>query len=342
MTNINVTNINYRNQRVNGAMTAVPQDQFAGSRRIGRGATIVNVNDARNLHIVGAGAPVTPTQQSVLVRRQDATAPVRRPPESAQNRQVVWKNTPPPRRTTFASHADQLKTTGDKPVVPPTIAQTRGAPRSAATRPISHTDAPAPTPRPNVNVQRPPEVQARPNNAPVPAKTPTAPSNPNVRAVPNTQPRVIDRPAPIARPNTNDRPAPRMDGPSPVNGSPNGSPAHTIAEPNQNGRPVPHAPPTETPRVAPSSPPNSRPVSHSDVQPIERQAPTPVRSAQPETRRSPVQGENPRPNTAPREAPPKREVAPPRQTETRQAPERRVPAEQTKQPEQDSKPPHRG
>ena len=134
VTNINVTNIQYRNQRVNGAMTAVPQDQFAGSRRIGRGATVVNVNDARNVRIVGDGAPVTPTQQSVLIRRQNTTTPVSRPPESAQNRQVVWKNTPPPRRTTFASHADQLTTTGDKPVVPPTIAQTRGAPRSGVAR----------------------------------------------------------------------------------------------------------------------------------------------------------------------------------------------------------------
>ncbi len=39
VTNVNVTNVTYRNQRVEGAMTAVSQDQFAGSRRIGRDAT---------------------------------------------------------------------------------------------------------------------------------------------------------------------------------------------------------------------------------------------------------------------------------------------------------------
>ena len=60
-------------------MTAVPQDQFAGSRRIGHGATIVTVEQARYAHVVGDGAPVTPTEQSVIIRRQNA-APVSRPP----------------------------------------------------------------------------------------------------------------------------------------------------------------------------------------------------------------------------------------------------------------------
>ncbi|MDQ2768764.1 MAG: hypothetical protein M3Y30_16605 [Gemmatimonadota bacterium] len=355
VTNINVTNIQYRNQRVNGAMTAVPQDQFAGSRRIGRGATIVNANDARNVHVVGDGAPVTPTQQSVLIRRQNTTTPVSRPSDAAQNRQVVWKNTPPPRRTTFASHADQLTTTGDEPVVPPTIAQTRGAPRSGITRGVSPTDGPAtvngpvntnarpvPNTRPNVNVQRYPAGAAQPDAAPTPAKAnPGTPANPNVRVVPNAQPSVTDRPAPNTRPNTNDRPVSHIDGPSPVNGSANGSPAHTVAEPNPNEHPTPNAQPTQAPRTAPASPPNTRPVSHTDVQPNERPAP---RSAQPEAQKSPEQGEGPRANTAPREAP-RTEAAPPRQADTRQAPERRAPTEEKdkpRQPEHDDKPPHRG
>jgi hypothetical protein len=334
VTNINVTNINYRNRNVNGAMTAVSQDQFAGSRRIGRGATIVNVNDARNVHIVGDGAPVTPTQQSVLIRRQNSTTPVSRPPESAQNRQVVWKNTPPPRRTTFASHADQLTTTGDKPVVPPTIAQTRGAPRSGITRGVSHTDGPTPVKapvnnnarpvpntRPNINVQRYPAGEAQPDRTPTPAKAnPGTPANPNVREVPNTRPNVNERPAPNTQPS---------------------------AQPAEQ----PHTQPAVAPRTAPVSPPNTRPVSHTDVQPNERAAPQPPRSAQPEARKSPEQGESPRANSTPRETPresprreeaPKREAAPPRQTETRQAPERRAPAEEKKQPDHDDKPPHRG
>jgi hypothetical protein len=331
VTNINVTNINYRNRNVNGAITAVSQDQFAGSRRIGRGATIVYVNDARNVHIVGTGAPVTPTQQSILVRR-NTTTPVSRPPESAQNRQVIWKNTPPPRRTTFASHADQLTSNGDKPVIPPTVAQTRGAPRSGSTRGMSHTDVPAavsspadngarrvPNTRPNINVQRYPAGEAQPDRAPTPPK-----ANPGVREVPNTRPNVNERRTPNAQPN---------------------------AQPSTQ----PNAQPAEAPRRAPASPPNTRPVSRPDVQPNERPAAQPPRSAQPEARRSPEQGENPRANSAPRETPretpresprreeaPRREAAPPRQTETRQAPERRAPAEEKRQPDRDDKPPHRG
>ena len=360
VTNINVTNINYRNQHVNGAMTAVSQDQFAGSRRIGRGATIVNVNDTRNLHIVGNGAPVTPTQQSVLIRRQNSTMPVSRPSEAAQNRQVVWKNTPPPRRTTFASHADQLTTTGDKPVVPPTIAQTRGAPRSGITRGVSHTDGPAPrnapvnapvnnnarpvpNTRPNINVQRYPAGEAQPDRAPTPATAnPGTSANPNVRVIPRTEPN--DRPVPNTRPS--DRPISHPDGPSPVNGSANGSPAHTVGEPNPNQRPTPTVQPAQAPRAVPASPPNTQPVVHTDA---ERNARPTTRSAQPEARKSPEQGENPRANSAPREEP-RREAAPPRQTETRQtetrqAPERRAPAEdkeRPKQPEHDDKPPRHG
>jgi hypothetical protein len=165
VTNINVTNINYRNQRVTGAMTAVPQDQFAGSRRIGRGATIVPVEQARSAHVVGDGAPVAPTEQSVIIRRRNA-GPVSRPPQAAQTREVVWKNTPPARPATFASHENQLKSNGNTPVAPLPISQTRGAPRTEVARngtandQAAHTTAPAPdarrTPktRPNGNEQR--------------------------------------------------------------------------------------------------------------------------------------------------------------------------------------------
>ena len=321
VTNINVTNINYRNRNVHGAITAVPQDQFAGSRRIGRGATIVNVNNARNVHIVGTGAPVTPTQQSILVRR-NSTTPVSRPPESAQNRQVIWKNTPPPRRTTFASHADQLTTTGDKPVVPPTIAQTRGAPRSGSTRGVSHTNVPAavnapadngarrvPNTRPNINVQRYPAGEAQPDRAPSPPKAnPGTPANPNVRVVPRAQPNVNDRPAPSARPNT--QPSERVAPQPPRSAQPE---ARTSPEQGENPRTnsAPREIPRETPRETPRESPRETPRE------------TPRESAR-------------------REEAPKREAAPPRQAETRQAPERRAPAEERKQPDRNDRPPHRG
>jgi uncharacterized protein DUF6600/FecR-like protein len=293
VTNINVTNINYRNQRVNGAMTAVPQDQFAGSRRIGHGATVVPVEQARYAHVVGDGAPVVPTEQSVIIRRRDA-APVSRPPEAVQNRPVVWKNTPPARPATFASHENQLKSNGNTPVAPLPISETRGARRTEATpRTMPHTDGSVavngsqnkgtahtvtqntngrrvvPNVRPNVNVQRSPAAQPRPDENVGPKPAPNTNANSNARRKPNEQPNVNVRPAPA-----NARPMSHTDAPAaaPVNGSPNAGPAHTV-DPNTQVRSVPRAQPAQAPREAPASqagpPQNARQVSHSDVQPNE-------------------------------------------------------------------------
>ena len=342
ITNINVTNIQYRNQRVQGATTAVGQDQFAGSRRIGKDALVVPVEEARAAHVVGHGAPVTPTQQSVLIHQQNTTTVVSRPPEGAQNRQVVWKNTPPPRPATFASHESQLQATGDKPVAPLPISQTRGAPRSGVTRGMSHTDAPStvnaatpnttapnatapnatapnvtarpvPNTRPNINVRTYPTGPAQPT------AQPSGP--PNTRTVPQVQPNVNVRPAP----NTNDRPM-HTDGPAPVNGSANGSPAHTVAEPNPNVHPEPN--------VKPASPPNPRPVFRTDVQqPNQHPVAQPPRTVVTDEKKSPAQGEKP----------PAQTTEDRRESEASNAERRRVQTEEKPRgPAQNDKPPRRG
>ncbi|MEO7039603.1 MAG: DUF6600 domain-containing protein [Gemmatimonadaceae bacterium] len=356
ITNVNVTNITYRNRGVQGATTAVGRDQFAGSRRIGRNAIVVPVDQARSAHIVGDGAPVTPTQQSVLIRRQGAPE-VRRPPEATQARQVVWKNSPPPRRATFQSHAAQLTSTDGKPVEPLPISQTRGAPRSGITRGAPNTTMPpVPNTRPNINVRSQPSDEqhapiAQPNSPrntnerPVPTMqpnvrpVPSTPPNTNVRPVPTRQPNV--RPVPSTPPNTNVRPVPgtqprtddrpmHTDGPAPVNGSPNGSPAHTIGEPNWNAR--------TTPNAQPASVPNARPVTHTDAPP-----PRVI-----DERRSPVQGEMPQatqPQATQRQVTQPQVTQPPpkRQTDERAASDgRRVQTEEKQQPKaRDDKPPRR-
>jgi hypothetical protein len=352
ITNVNVTNIQYRNQRVQGATTAVGQDQFAGSRRIGKGALVVPVEEARAAHVVGDGAPVTPTQQSVLIRQQNTTTVVSRPPVAAQNRQVVWKNTPPPRPATFASHASQLQATADKPVAPLPISQTRGAPRSGVTRGMSHTDAPStvnaatphtaapatpnatapnatapnatarpvPNTRPNINVHTYPTGAAQPTAQPTaqPSAKPNGP--PNTRTVPQVQPNVNLHPAP----STNDRPV-HTDGPASVNGSANSSPAHTVAEPNPNVHPAPNA--------KPASPPNTRPVSHTVVQqPNQHPVAQPPHTVVTDEKKSPVQGEKPPAQTT--EARPK--------TDTQNTERRPVQTdEKPKEPAQNDKPPRR-
>ena len=278
------------------------------------------VNDARSARIVGDGAPVTPTQQSVLIRRQTVTQ-VSRPPEAAINRQVVWKNTPPPRRATFASHAAQLKTTGDTPVTPLTILQTRGAPRSTVSPGMSHTDGPSrvnestttgptrvvapingapnattrpvPDVRPNINVRSQPNDEAR------------AVVQPTVRRVPNTQP--IVRPVP----STNERPISQITGPSPVNGSPNGSPAHTIAEPITKAR--------------------ATPTTQSAAPPVIRTGTNQPRVI--DDRKSPEQGEQPRST----------QTAPPKQaTDEHVAAERRRVQTENRPKQEETKTPRRG
>ena len=324
ITNVNVTNIQYRNQRVQGATTAVTQDQFAGSRRIGRTAVVVPVNDARSAHVVGDGAPVAPTQQSVVIRRQGATQ-VKTPPEATQTRQVVWKNTPPPRPATFASHAAQLTTTGDKPVAPLPISQTRGAPRSGVTRGMSHTDANAPTSttarpvpsvRPNINVRSQPNDEARPAPAEQPKESarpaPAPKPDVNVRPAPAEQPKENARPAPAPKPDVNVRPAPAEQPKE------NARPA-PAPKPDVNARPAPAEQPKENARPAPAPKPNvnERPAPAAQPNQNERPAPPntraapraeqqPPRAAPQDEKKSPAQGEKPQEKPQEKKAPPAR------------------------------------
>jgi hypothetical protein len=347
VTNINVTNINYRNQRVTGAMTAVPQDQFAGSRRIGHGATVVPVEQARYAHVVGDGAPVAPTEQSVIIRRRDA-APVSRPPEAVQNRPVVWKNTPPARPATFASHEDQLKSNGNTPVAPLPISETRGARRTEATRPMPHTDAPAvvngtqnneaahtvapnttgrrvPNVRPNVNVQRYPAAQAQQDENVSPKPAPTGNANSNARRNRNEQPDVNVRAAPAdVRPNVNVR-APQADV------QPDAKPD---AQPRVSERPVP--------RPRPNT--DDRPMSHTDAPAPANGSPNarPAHAVDPNTRQAPEKRANRATRSAPRTEP---EAAPHPQENDRTANDRRRTQSddpEKAKPEQSDKPPRHG
>ena len=217
VTNVNVTNIQYRNQRVAGAVTAVPNDAFAGSRSIGRRAVVVPVNEASSAHVVGDGAPVTPTRQSILVRRN--TTSVARPPEQVITRHVVSKNLPPPRPATFDSHSTQLRTSGDRPVTPVPVSETRGAPRVQANRPMSHTDQPARATTPNTNARPVSPIRPNVNVQPYPRTQPSSSVRPNVNvrapsseqptartSEPGTTPVATERRAP-ATPTTHAAPA---------------------------------------------------------------------------------------------------------------------------------------
>ena len=224
VTNVNVTNVHYRNQHVAGAVTAVSNDAFAGSRSIGRRAVVVPVNEASSAHVVGDGASVKPTRQSVLVRRSTTT--VARPPERVITRQVVSKNTPSPRvqPNRPMSHADQ---------------PARATEPNASARPTARV-------RPNVNVQPYPQSNERPNAKSNDRPVTTVRPNVNVRAPSNEQP------------NTTARPAPRTDVNPPASGrssEPRASEPRSAPEPHSapESRGAPESRSAPEPRTAPES-----------------------------------------------------------------------------------------
>jgi hypothetical protein len=308
---------------------------------------VVPVEQARYAHVVGDGAPVAPTEQSVIIRRRDA-APVSRPPEAVQNRPVVWKNTPPARPATFASHEDQLKSNGNTPVAPLPISETRGARRTEATRPMPHTDAPAvvngtqnneaahtvapnttgrrvPNVRPNVNVQRYPAAQAQQDENVSPKPAPTGNANSNARRNRNEQPDVNVRAAPAdVRPNVNVR-APQADV------QPDAQPD---AQPRVSERPVP--------RPRPNT--DDRPMSHTDAPAPANGSPNarPAHAVDPNTRQAPEKRANRATRSAPRTEP---EAAPHPQENDRTANDRRRTQSddpEKAKPEQSDKPPRHG
>jgi hypothetical protein len=250
VTNVNVTNIRYRNQRVAGAVTAVRSDEFAGSRSIGRRGVVVPVNEASSAHVVGNGANVSPTRQSILVRRTSTT--VVRPPEKVITRPVVSKNTPRTQPATF------------HPASQP-------APRSTA-RPVTPV-------RPNVNVQPYPKSQPAPKSQP----TPTARPNTTVRPTTTARPNVNERPTTTVRPNVTEKPAttvrPNVNVHPQTNPQPPSTARRTTPRTATNQPAATHAAPAVTPQQHPTEAkprttraPEARPSADARRQPPEEKA----------------------------------------------------------------------
>src|SRR6202030_1584154 len=94
--NVNVTNVTYVNQRVNGAVTATSGATFTSGQSVSR--NVVRV-DQREVVITQIAPPaIAPTLQAFV----GAWAPSNmRPPERIANRAVVAKSTPPPPPPSF-------------------------------------------------------------------------------------------------------------------------------------------------------------------------------------------------------------------------------------------------
>jgi hypothetical protein len=186
----NVTRINYANQHVNNAVTAVSHETFANARPVQGNLAKVNQREIENAPVVHS-IPVQPVRQSVMGAGRPVTVS---PPAAALNRQVVATRQPPPPRAPLGQgHVAEPNVRTEAPGQPQTAAR---APAEAP-RPGQPAARPTDTTRP-----QPPTVQA--NQPPHPQVPTTATTNrptgsPNVPHPGVTQPQVSSRqPEPVS------------------------------------------------------------------------------------------------------------------------------------------------
>ncbi len=138
--NKRVTNVTYVNQRVPGAVVAVPAAAFAQSRPVGRSRVEMSRDAAAKAQVTPVAA-VTPVQASV-----HGGAPAgRRPPSEARARPVVARERPPAAPAPFAARERELAAQPGRPL---------DAKASAAVKPA------APAPAAEVKVVTPPQKPA--------------------------------------------------------------------------------------------------------------------------------------------------------------------------------------
>jgi hypothetical protein len=148
--NRSVTNVTYVNQRVPGAVIAMPAAAFAQSHQASKSRVEVSREAAAKAHVTPVAA-VAPSQTSV----QGAAPNGRRPPAEAHARPAVAKERPPAAPVPFAAKQHRL-------------AENPGRPLDAAALATVKPAAPAPA-APAVNVVKPP---AKPAAAPPPRQAP--------------------------------------------------------------------------------------------------------------------------------------------------------------------------
>jgi len=273
---VNVTNVTYVNQHVNGAVTATSGAAFTSGQSVSR--NVVRV-DQREVVSAQVRAPaIAPTRQAVVGAAPPANV---RPPSTFVNRAVVAKTAPPPPLPTFERQQAAIRENGGRPLAVAQMHQLQPATTQASAQPNVRVAAPVRTvtpiqPRSNAAVQ--PGQPNNPNNrnndvntnrpntpANVPANANNRPGNvpPNANNRPvNAPPNANDnRPANVA-PNTNSRP---------VNVPPNANDRPANVPPNGNNRPGsvptnPNNPPAnERPANVPPSTNNRPPNAPNNV-----------------------------------------------------------------------------
>ena len=238
----NVMRINYANQHVNNAVTAVSHETFANARPVAASMVKVDQKQIENAPVVH-NIPVQPVRQSVMGAGRAVSV---KPPAAVMNRQVVATRQPPPPRAPF----------GQRPATEPNVrTETPGQPQPAA--------------RPS-GTQRPQEPATESKLVPHP-QVPTPPANnrpatppPNAARPGTSQPQEPSRQPEPASPAAHPAPRPPAGGGHPlVKPAPpvQENPQHqqneqakfnTWQQQRQNSAPRPPAP--RAPQPAPHAP----------------------------------------------------------------------------------------
>jgi hypothetical protein len=109
----NNVHIRYANEKIPGAVTAVPGNVLTNSQPVQRAALRVPPGQWKHAEIASA-PPVAPTRQSVLGARADQRGFA--PPERAMSRQVVRKMAAPPRPIPFSAKQEALQHNPGRPL----------------------------------------------------------------------------------------------------------------------------------------------------------------------------------------------------------------------------------
>jgi hypothetical protein len=176
--NINVTNVVYANQRVPGAVVAVPTTTFVQSQPVSRSAVRVSQD-------IMVTAPVTvvphlaPTEKSVRGNASQGD----RPPARVFERPVVARTAPPVARVGFAAQQPKLAAKPGTPLDEPARRELRPAATAPAVKVVAQEKVASPTKRlPPATVDaeaadaRGKTDQRRANAAPVRPDVPRAPT----------------------------------------------------------------------------------------------------------------------------------------------------------------------
>lgn len=328
--NTTITNVNYMNRNVNGAVTAVPQRAFVSAKPVAQAAVRVNPRQLAAVP-VSARVAVTPTASAVLGVHANTAGHVTAPPRAVVTRPVVARVAPPPAPVPFAARQKELASHPGQPIPRPQLRQMAAAHPPAQPERV-HV---APPGKPATPVAAHPAnspAENRPGNRPAnerpaaPAERPGAqPNQPENRNQPQPGSRSFAPPAGTPEPN---RTQPNR--PEPNHNAPENRPENRAQPPARNEHP-----PAEQPNYR--SPESNRPpaAARPEQPPARNERPAPA--PRPEERPAP----NNRPENPPRNAQPPRNEAPRNQPPRNESPRSAPQPERNAHPEQSRPAPQR-